>query len=199
MRWLIIALLCLMLLTLLGVVVVLPDLVADRVVSEQKPVPASPPVIAPAPPPSADAQRLAREKREAQRRLGIALAKQTELEAEGVAIWGGQDYDVALNALAAGDAELQVGRYAKAADIYEKVGEQLDGLRASMADRLESALQAGEVALAANDGPAARFSFKMALAIEPHNVRGQRGMLRAQVVEDVLALLAAGAEHEARA
>jgi tetratricopeptide (TPR) repeat protein len=198
-RWLIIALLCLMLLTLLGVVVVLPDLVADRVVNEQKPVPASPPVIAPAPPPSADAQRLAREKREAQRRLGIALAKQTELEAEGVAIWGGQDYDVALNALAAGDAELQVGRYAKAADIYEKLGERLDGLRASMADRLESALQAGEVALAANDGPAARFSFKMALAIEPHNVRGQRGMLRAQVVEDVLALLAAGAEHEARA
>ena len=198
-RWLIIALLCLMLLTLLGVVVVLPDLVAERVIHEQKPVPVSPPVSAPAPPPSADAQRLAREKREAENRLGIVLRKQTELEAEGVATWGGQDYDVALNALAAGDVELQVGRYGKAADIYENVSEQLDRLRASMAERLESALQAGDAALVANDGPAARFSFNLALAIEPDNSRGQRGMLRARVMEEVLALIAAGAEHEARA
>jgi hypothetical protein len=38
----------------------------------------------------------------------------------------------------------------------------------------------------------------MALAIEAHNPRGQQGMSRARVMEDVLALIAAGAEHEAR-
>jgi len=166
-RWLIIALLCLMLLTLLGVVVVLPDLVAERVIHEQKPVPESPPVTAPAPPPSADAQRLAREKRKAENRLGIVLRKQTELEAEGVATWGEQDYDVALNALAAGDVELQVGRYGKAADIYDNVSEQLDRLRESMAERMESALQAGDAALAANDGPAARFSSSVSIWPSP--------------------------------
>ena len=199
MRLLIIALLCLMLLTLVAVVVVLPDLVAERVLDEQKPAPEPPAVTSPAPPSLADAQRLAREKREAENRLGIVLSKQTELEAQGVATWGEQDYDLALDALAAGDAELQAARYAKAADIYENVSGQLDALRASMADRLASALQAGDAALAANDGPAARHSFNLALAIEPHNRRGQRGMLRARVLEDVLALIAAGAEHEARA
>ena len=199
MRLVIIALLILMLLTLVGVIVVLPDLVAERVLDEQKLTPQPPAVTSPAPPSLADAQRLAKEKREAENRLGIVLSKQTELEAQGVATWGEQDYELALDTLAAGDAELQVERYAKAADIYEKVSGQLDALRASMADRLASALQAGDAALAANDGPAARYSFNLALAIEPHNERGQRGMLRAQVLEDVLALIAAGAEHEARA
>jgi hypothetical protein len=198
-RLAVIALLFLMLSTLVAVVVVLPDLVAERVVVERTPAPPAPIVISPALPPSADAQRLAKEKRQAEKRLGIVLGKQTELEAEAVAIWGGQDYDVALNALAAGDAELQVGRYAKAADIYEKVSGQLDALRASMAERLVSALQAGDAALAADDGPAARGSFDLALAIEPYNERGQRGRLRALVLEDVLALVAAGAEDEARA
>jgi len=68
-----------------------------------------------------------------------------------------------------------------------------------MVERLVSALQAGDAALAADDGPAARDSFDLALAIEPYNERGQRGRLRALVLEDVLALVAAGAEDEARA
>ncbi len=197
-RWLTIGLLSLMLLALIGVVVVLPDLVADRVTEEQKPV-AETPRVTPLPsPPSADARRLAKEKREAENQLGIVLRKQTELEAEGVSTWGGQDYDVALDTLAIGDAELQAGRYAQAADNYGKVGAQLDALRASMADRLASALQAGDTALARNDGPAARRSFDVALAIEPYNERGRQGMLRARVLEEVLALIATGAEQEAR-
>jgi len=197
-RLVIIALLCLMLLLLIGVVVVLPDLVAQRVTDEQKPAAPVSPVTSPAPPSSADAKRLAREKREAQKRLGIVLRKQTELEAEGVATWGGQDYDLALDSLAAGDAELQAGRYAQAADNYGKVGAQLDALRASMADRLASALGAGDAALAANDGPTARHNFNLALAIAPLNERGQQGMLRARVLEQVLDLIAAGAGHESR-
>jgi hypothetical protein len=194
----VIVLLFLMLSTLVAVVVVLPDLVAERVIGEQKAGPKAPLVTSPGPPPSADARRLAKEKRQAEMRLGIVLGKQTELEAEGVATWGGQDYDLALNGLAAGDAELQVGRYAKAADIYKNVSGQLDALRASMAERLASALQAGDAALIADDGPAARDSFNLALAIEPYNERGQRGRLRALVLEEVLALIAAGAEHQAR-
>ena len=197
-RWLTIGLLSLMLLALNGVVVVLPDLVADRVTEEQKPAAETPRATLPPSPPSADARRLAKEKREAEKQLGIVLRKQTELEAEGAATWGGQDYDAALETLATGDAELQAGRYAQAADNYGKVGAQLDALRASMADRLALALQAGDTALARNDGPEARRSFDVALAIEPYNERGQQGMLRARVLEEVLALIATGAEHEAR-
>jgi tetratricopeptide (TPR) repeat protein len=193
-----IALLCLALLMLVAVVVVLPELVAERTTHEREPAPMTPPATSLAPPPPADAQRLAREKREAENTLGIVLRKQTELEAEGVATWGGQDYDAALDALAAGDAQLQAGRFAEAADYYEKVGAQLDALRASMGDRLRSALQAGEAALAADDGPVARQNFEIALAIDPHSERGQQGMLRARVLEEVVALIASGSEHEAQ-
>jgi tetratricopeptide (TPR) repeat protein len=38
----------------------------------------------------------------------------------------------------------------------------------------------------------------VALAIEPHNTRAQQGILRARAVEDVVALIAAGRELEAR-
>ena len=192
-----IVVLCLMLLALVGVIVVLPDLVAKRVTEEQKPAPVVPVETSP-PPPSADTQRTARERREAENMLGIVLRKQTELEAEGVATWGGQDYDAALDNLAAGDAQLQTGRYAQAALDYEKFSAQLDALRASMADRLASALQAGEAALQAGDGPASRQSFDVALAIDPSHQRAQQGMLRARVLEEVLALIAAGAEYESR-
>jgi len=192
-----IVVLCLMLLVLVGVIVVLPDLVAKRVTEEQKPAPAIPLETSP-PPPSADTQRIAREKREAENKLGIVLRKQTELEAEGVAIWGGQDYDAALDTLAAGDAQLQAERYAQAAAEYEKVGARLDALRASKPHRLAAALEGGEAALQASDGPAARQSFNVALAIDPSDERGQQGMLRARVLEEVLALIAAGAEHEFR-
>ncbi len=73
-----IVVLCLMLLVLVGVIVVLPDLVAKRVTEEQKPAPVIPLETSP-PPPSADTQRIAREKREAENKLGIVLRKQTEL------------------------------------------------------------------------------------------------------------------------
>jgi tetratricopeptide (TPR) repeat protein len=193
-RALTIALLCVTLLLLLGVVVVLPDLVAERSVGE---APAAKPAPAPAPePPSQDARQLARDKRAAENILGGVLRKQTELEAEGVATWGGADYDTALDRLAAGDAELQAERYAEAAASYEKVGVQLDALAASKPDRLASALAAGEDALAANDGPAARRQFAIALALDAQDERARAGMLRARVLEQVLAFIEAGAARE---
>lgn len=191
-----ITLLCLLLVALVVVVVVLPDLVAERVTERQPPVPA--PAEPPPPPPPEDAQRLAREKREAGNKLGIVLRMQTELEADGVATWGGQEYDDALDSLAAGDADLQAGRFASASQSYDKAAAQLDALRASRPERLVSALNAGEAALDVSDGPRARDAFETALALEPHNERAQLGMLRAGVVEDVAALIAAGAGHEAR-
>lgn len=194
-RALTIGLLCLMLLMLVGVLFVLPDLVAER--ASDPPAPAAP-SSTPPPPPPVDAQRLAKEKRAAENILGIVLRKQTELEAEGIATWGGQDYDTVLDTLAAGDAELQAGRYAQALDGYEKVGAQLDALRASMPDRLAFALGAGDAALAADDGPAARRHFDVALAMDPNNERGRQGKLRARVLEEVVALIAAGAADEAQ-
>ncbi len=196
-RWLAIGLLCLMLLVLTGVIFVLPDLVADRETREPPSVPAPPPVRSP-PAASVDEKRVAREKREAERLLGIVLRAQTELEAEGVAIWGGENYDTALDSLAAGDAALQEDAYADAAHDYQRAIAQLEGLRASMAERLALALDAGDGALAAGNGPKARASFEVALAIEPGNGRANQGMRRARVLEEVVSLVEVGAEHEAR-
>jgi len=195
-RWLTLGLLSVMLLVLVVVVFVLPDLVAERVAIEHKPEP----VIVPAAPspPAEDARRIAREKREAERLLGALLRKQTELEGESVAAWGGEDYDAALDTLAAGDAELQAERYQMAAAHYESAIRQFDALAASRPERSVAALEAGDAALAAGDGPAARGNYAIALAIDGQNARAREGMARARVLEDVLALIAAGAAHEAR-
>lgn len=196
-RWLAIGALSLTLLLLAGVIVVLPDLVAERRGRDRPPV-AEPRQASPPAAPSVDAKRVAREKREAERLLGVVLRAQTELEAEGVAVWGGQEYDAARDSLAAGDAALQLERYADAARDYERAVAQLEGLRASMAKRLADALAAGDAALADGEGPGARNSFEVALAIEPHNPRAQQGMQRARVLEEVIALVSAGAQDEAR-
>ena len=194
-----IGLLCVLLVVLVAVVAVLPNLVAEREAERQAEVKKSPPAPAPAPaPPPEDAQRLAREKRDAENKLGIVLRVQTELEAEGVAVWGGEDYEAALDTLAAGDVELQAGRFAAAAGHYVAAAARLDALRASMPARLAAALEDAQAALAGNDGPRARDGFAVALAIEPHNAEAQQGMLRARVLEDVIALIGAGAELEAR-
>ena len=123
MRLLIIAVLCLMLLTLVAVIVVLPDLVAERVLDEQKPAPEPPAVTPPAPPSLADAQRLAREKREAENRLGMVLSKQTELEAQG-------EHPGVVDVITSGriDDQLQVGLEREAGrdtDLLRDAGEPL--------------------------------------------------------------------------
>jgi hypothetical protein len=196
-RWLTIGLLGLMLVALVVVVAVLPDLVAERVARNEPPAVVTPPEPVSAPP-SVDAKRVAREKREAERLLGIVLRTQTELEAEDVAVWGGHDYEAAMGSLAQGDAELQVERYVQAAGNYERAIAELESLRASMPERLAAALEAGDAALAAGDGERARDSFTIALAIDPNNAHAQQAMLRARVLEEVIALIAVGAEHEAR-
>ena len=197
-RWLAVGLLSLMIIVLVGVVVVLPDLVADRVAEEKQAAVVTPPPATPSPAPSEDARRVAREKREAERLLGMVLRGQTELEAEGVAVWGGQDYHAAMDTLAAGDAELNAERYKEAASNYENAIAQFDALGTSKAERFAAALAAADAALAAADGPGARGHYNIALSIEPHDARAEHGMLRARVLEEVVALIAAGAEHEAR-
>jgi eukaryotic-like serine/threonine-protein kinase len=194
-RILSIGILGLVLLLLVVVVVVLPEWVAER---EPEPPPPAPTIMPPTTSaPSVDAKRQAKEKREAERLLDSVLRKQTELEAEGVAVWGGADYEAALDTLASGDAQLQAERYAEAAQNYQKLAAELDALRASIPERLGSALAAGDAALAGGDGAQARRSFEIALAIEPNNDRAQQGMSRARVLEEVLALIAAGAEQQA--
>lgn len=187
----------LLLVALLVVVVVLPDLVAQRMTEREAAAPpaASPPPPAPAP---EDARRLAREKREAGNKLGVVLRMQTELEADGVSVWGGPDYDAALDTLAAGDAELQAGRFAAALEHYERVAAQLEALRASMPERLAAALEAGAAALAQGDGPAARQAFTIALSVAPTHEPAALGMERARVVEEVAARMSAGTAREAR-
>lgn len=196
-RWLAIGVLCVMLLILVGVVFLLPDLVAER--EARAPAPAAAvPKPAPRAEPTEAERRTAREKREADRLLGLVLRAKTELEADGVALWGGSDYDAALEGLAAGDAELDAGRYAQATEAYTQTLEMFETLVAGKSGRLEPALAAAEAALAAGDGPTARAHFEIALAIEPHNVRARQGMSSARVLEEVAALIESGAEDEAR-
>ena len=196
-RWLALGGLTAMLIALVGVIFVLPDLVSEREARAPAVIPA-PPKPAPRAAPSEDDRRSARDKREADRLLGLVLRAKTELEADGAAVWGGADYDAALDHLAAGDAELDAERYVEAAAEYTRSLSDLEALRAGKAARLTSALAAGEAALAAGDGPAARASFEIALAVDERNAPARQGMQRARVLEQVAALVESGAAYEAR-
>jgi hypothetical protein len=201
-RWLVLGVLGLMLVTLLGVIVVLPELVAERREPAAPAKPLAP--VAPAPAPvetpavSPDARELARHKRDAEDLLSQALRRKTELEAQDVVTWGGEDYQQALDVLAAGDAAFQSQSFAEAVEHYGNSVTALESLQASKGERLNVALETGERALADRDGELAREQFAIALAISPGDARAERGAARARVLEEVVALLGEGTRHLGR-
>ncbi len=186
------------------VVFVLPQWVAER---GRAPDPASPPADerpaagetrtpAEDSKPSARALEVAAQKREAERALGDVLRRQTALEAEGAALWAEQEFAAALDNLATADALFSESRFSQATDIYRQTLATLNALDQSRSERLRAALDAGGRALENAGGSEARRQFGIALAIDAANETAQRGVQRAQTIEEVVALLAGGEARE---
>jgi len=132
----------------------------------------------------------------AEQLLGEWLRLQARAEADDIAAWGADSYPAILAEAAMGDRKYQEKKYSESEAAYQKSIRDLNDLLGSKEDRLSSALENGELALAENDGRSAADSFDMALIIDPYNEQARRGLERARNLDQVLILYNEGLELE---
>ena len=132
----------------------------------------------------------------AEQLLGEWLKLQARAEADGIASWGADLYPAILAETALGDEKYQESQYRESQAAYQNSIRGLNDLLASKEERLASALENGEQALAEHNGLAAAENFDMALTIDPNNEQARHGAERARNLEQVLALYNKGLEFE---
>jgi len=146
--------------------------------------------------PSTVTSGTARFKRQAEESLGRVVELLDLLEGKGVRAWAGEEYRNAESLVAAGDDQLTGGNYLEARDAYSDALRRLESLDSRSIDVLQQALTRGEQALVRGDSAAATAAFELALGIVPGNASATAGLKRAAVLDEVVALLGAGARDE---
>ncbi len=180
-----------LLIILLGVIFVLPNLIkpVEKVAITETVQPAKP--ASKLESPWRDAQ-LAKERREAQDILSPMLELQKQLEEKSVTRWAGEAYNQALETAAAADTDYRLREFTRAKDQYHSALEQFQTLLEESQKVLSHNLQKGAEAIDTGDAKQAQAAFDLALAIDPKNTDALQGRARAQVLEEVLALLKKG-------
>jgi tetratricopeptide (TPR) repeat protein len=147
-------------------------------------------------PSTAATDDLAPVRRGAETALERLLPMLESLEAKGVAKWGGDDYATAQARAETGDSHLSAGEYVEAEREYAEAVGALENLNTRSIDVMQEALAAGHQALADGDASAATAAFGLATAIAPGDVTATMGLRRAEVLDEVLALIDSGARSE---
>jgi len=181
----------------LGVIFVLPKLVAPGAAPAAPTVPAAapakaPPAAAAAPsaPPAPPFDPAAR--RAAQDALARLQPLRAELEAAAVAGWAAEPFAAAEERIAAGDAAYREQRYAEAEAAYGDAERQLTALRERIAPTIAELLASGAAALAAGDAAAAARAFQQVLTMQPDQAAARAGLARTATLPQVRALTADG-------
>lgn len=190
-------------LLVLGVIFLLPKLVApdtapatdttpptDTAPTPAEPSPAEPAAAAASEEPAPAADLAAR--RAAQDALARLQPLRAELVAAAVPRWAPEPFAAAQARIDAGDAAYRALRYAEALIAYEEAQQQLDALRARIAPHVEALLAAGSEALAAGDAGAAERAFQQVVDIQPDQPAARAGLARAATLPDVRARTAEG-------
>ena len=141
-------------------------------------------------------QEEAQLQRRARAAAGRAEGLQTGLEEHGVSIWGADDYRSASDLLASGREHLEAKRYAEAERAFLEATRRLDFLEASSLEILGRTLAEGNQSLTDGDAAAAAAAFELAAIIAPGNATAATGLRRAGTLDQVMALLDAGAADE---
>ena len=133
---------------------------------------------------------------EADSLLARLLNQQSQLNRRSVSEWGGDDYQTYQEFSRAGDDAYLADAYFDSVDAY---GEALD-LGEVLLERsvglIDAALEAARAALEAGNATVAGEQYSLVLSIEPENAIAQAGLLRAQRLPEVLALVREGDELE---
>lgn len=188
-----------LLLLALAVVFVLPRLVQEYelplvpradttpVVTTSLPATSTAPQISP----FDEAQR-ARQRREAQDALASLLERQQALDEMAVDQWAAVDYDAAIAAARRGDEFYRNTEFVPAALAYQESDLALADLQERVPAVLESTIADGNDAIAADNAELALTRFTLALSLDPDSEQAQRGLARAQTLDEVESLIASG-------
>ena len=195
--WLTIATFGVLLLATIAVFVFLPRWVPDRSPPSQtkqgetsaERQEARPPVVS-------DLRQEAELKTLAEQARETAVRWRDELQFKSVSIWGGDEYPTAMAALETGDEQLRARKYERALEGYQEAAAGFQSLSSRAVEVLSEALAQGQRALDRGDAGAARVAFELAAKVEPNNRAALDGLRRAGVSNEVVSLLAQGAEHE---
>jgi tetratricopeptide (TPR) repeat protein len=152
------------------------------------------PSVSAAPP---DLLLLARQRDEAREALAEIARKQEALAARSVTEWAAEEYAAAQLSVAAGEALLNEREYARAAAALKEALGRLVALESRAAALLQESLHAGALALSAGNAEEATSHYSLAVKLDPENAKAQRGLARAERIDEVFALLRAGEREEA--
>ena len=133
---------------------------------------------------------------EAHRLLDSWYSLQALLEAENVSVWAGEEYRQAVLLARECDELLGQGDSAGAVQSCRRASVLLKELEETKEKRFSAALESGFLALDEGDSLKAHQAFARALAIHPDSEQAQRGMQRAESLDEVITFLQDGLEKE---
>ena len=138
----------------------------------------------------------AQDKTAAEQKLADFLQAKKTLDGKGVAEWGGEVYEKAIQISTTADAAFIKREFTAASRHYGEalvlLNELLNGIDATLARFLDQAQRA----LREGDGKQAEQLFSVALMIDPENDSARHNLERAKNTEAVMQLIASGAGHE---
>ncbi len=135
-------------------------------------------------------------KEEAEEKLADLLELKKELDSKGVAEWGGELYQRALQLSASADDLFIKKEFSSATKDYTEAIAVLNELKDGIDDTLKRFLEDGLLAIEEGNGKRAQQLFSIALMIDPENEIARHNLARAKNTEAVMQLLASGGEHE---
>jgi tetratricopeptide (TPR) repeat protein len=131
--------------------------------------------------------------REAMRR---AEELRDRLLERGVNIWAPEEFAAGQERMQRAGEQLAAGAFADAEQSYGAASRSFEAVAGSGPEILSAALERGRRALADGDAAAAAEAFMLAQMIDPQSSAAASGLRRAEVLDEVLALLVRGANHE---
>lgn len=177
---------------LLAVVFILPSMITPPdPATLAKPQQDSAKAEAPPDSPWQDAQ-LAKQRREAQETLSKILVIQNELEDKKVMLWGAEAFEQAMQTAAAGDTEYRARNFDQAQQNYRDSFKQFETLQQQVESVFAEQMAMGRDSVEQNKPRQALDSYQLALYLKPDNLEAQRGLGRAQTLEQVMELIADG-------
>ena len=120
------------------------------------------------------------------------LNQQAQLERRSAVEWGGDSYEAYEELARQGDDAYLADAYFDAVAAYRVALDTGEALLQRSLELIEAALDAAAAALAAGNSTVAAEQFSLALRIEPDNESARAGLLRAQQLPEVLALMQEG-------
>ena len=150
----------------------------------------------PTPDKPVDLRALAEDLDRAEQARDAFRATYESLDIRAAAQWAAREFTAAKASGDAADNKFVAREYAAARVDYRTALDGLQRVADQAAAALSDQLRKGNAALTAGQSLGAREAFELALRIDPKNAVAARGLKRAQVLDQVIALLAAATNDE---